>query len=105
MKKYLSFTKVGLKEGFQYRSDALSGIAATMISLILFYFIWKAIAASGQLSQPFSTIISYVALARVIDNATSADLESWVGDRVRKGTIVNELKKPVSLKLQLYFYQ
>lgn len=105
LKKYLSFTKIGLREGFQYRSNALSGIGATMISLILFYFIWKAISASGELSQPFSTIIAYVALARVIDNATSADLESWIGDRVRKGTIVNELKKPVSLKLQLYFYQ
>ena len=105
LKKYFSFTKIGLREGFQYRSDALSGIGATMISLVLFYFIWKAIAASGELARPFSAIISYVALARVIDNATSANLESWVGDRVRKGTIVNELKKPVSLKLQLYFYE
>ena len=105
LKKYFSFTRVGLREGFQYRSDALSGIGATMISLVLFYFIWKAIAASGELSQPFSVIISYVALARVIENATSANLESWIGERVRKGTIVNELKKPVSLKLQLYFYQ
>jgi ABC-2 type transport system permease protein len=104
-RKYLSFTRVGLREGFQYRSDALSGIGATMISLVLFYFIWKAISASGELAQPFSVIISYVALARVIDNATSADLENWVGDRIRKGTIVNELKKPVSFRLQLYFYQ
>ena len=105
LKKYLSFTRIGLREGFQYRANALSGIGATLISLTLFYFIWKAIAASGELAQPFSTIIAYVALARVIDNATSADLESWIGDRVRKGTIVNELKKPASLKFQMYFYQ
>ena len=105
LRKYFSFTKLGLREGFQYRSDALAGVGATIISLVLFYFIWKAIAASGELTQPFEMIIAYVALARVIDNATSADLESWVGDRVRKGTIVNELKRPASLKLQLYFYQ
>lgn len=103
--KYFSFTKVGLREGFQYRANALSGIGSTIISLILFYFVWKAIAASGELATPFSTIIAYVALARVINNATSANLEAWVGDRIRRGTIVNELKKPASLRLQLYFYQ
>ncbi|EHK01448.1 hypothetical protein HRED_08291, partial [Candidatus Haloredivivus sp. G17] len=59
LKKYLSFTRVGLREGFQYRANALSGIGATLISLTLFYFIWKAIAASGELAQPFSTIIAY----------------------------------------------
>ncbi|QKQ98494.1 hypothetical protein GKQ38_03135 [Candidatus Nanohaloarchaea archaeon] len=103
--KYLSFTKVGLREGLQYRANTLSGIGSTLISLVLFYYVWKAIAASGTLAVPFSTIISYVALARVINNATSANLENWVGDRIRRGTIVNELKKPVSLRSQLYFYE
>lgn len=103
--KYFSFTRVGLREGFQYRGNTLAGIGSTIISLIMFYFVWKAIAASGELATPFSTIIAYVALARVINNATSANLESWVGDRIRRGTIVNELKKPASLRLQLYFYQ
>jgi len=105
LRKYFSFTKVGLGQGLQYRSDTLAGIGATMISLVLFYFVWKAIAASGELATPFSSIIAYVALARVIDNATSANLENWIGERVRKGTIVNELKKPASLRLQLYFYE
>jgi ABC-2 type transport system permease protein len=105
LSKYLAFTKVGLREGLQYRGNALAGIGSTLISLILFYYVWKAIAASGELATPFSTIIAYVALARVINNATSANLESWIGDRIRKGTIVNELKKPVSLRLQLYFYE
>jgi len=103
--RYLSFTKVGLREGLQYRGNAVAGIGSTVISLVLFYYVWKAIAASGELTVPFSTIIAYVALARVINNATSANIESWVGERVRKGTIVNELKKPASLKLQIYFYQ
>jgi len=103
--KYLSLTRVGLREGLQYRGNTLAGIGASLISLTLFYYIWKAIAASGELATPFSSIIAYVALARVISNATSANIEEWVGERIRKGTIVNELKKPVSLKLQLYFYE
>ncbi|MFB6209509.1 MAG: ABC transporter permease [Candidatus Nanohaloarchaea archaeon] len=103
--KYLSFFRVGLREGLQYRANAVSGVFATFISLVLFYYVWRAIAASGELAQPFSSIIAYVALAQVINSSTSADIESWVGERVRKGTIVNELKKPASLGLQLYFYQ
>lgn len=103
--KYFSFTRVGLREGLQYRGDTLGGIGASFISLILYYFIWKAIAASGELTTPFSSIIAYVALARVIDNATSANLEDWIGERIRRGTIVNELKKPASFRLQLYFYE
>lgn len=105
IRKYLSFTRVGLREGLQYRANTLAGIGSTLISLVLFYYVWKAIAASGDLAVPFTTIIAYVALARVIDNATSADIESWVGDRIRRGTIVNELKKPVSLRGQIYFYE
>ena len=105
LSKYFSFSRVGLREGFQYRANALAGIFAAVISLTLYYFVWRAISASGELATPFSSIIAYVALARVLDNATSADLESWIGERVRQGTIVNELKKRVSLRFQLYFYE
>jgi len=104
-KKYLYFTKMGLREGLQYRANTFSGIGATIISLTLYYFVWKAIAASGELSQPFAVIISYVALAQVISNATSANLENIITQKIRKGTIVNELKRPMSLKLQLYSHQ
>lgn len=105
IRKYLYFIKIGLREGLQYRANTFSGIGATIISLTLYYFIWKAIAASGELSQPFAVIISYVALAQVISNSTSANLENTITQKVRKGTIVNELKRPMSLKLQLYFNQ
>lgn len=105
MKKYLAFTRVGFKEGMIYRADSLASVGTSVFFLVLMYYVWSAISASGDLASPFSAIIAYVALGQVISNATSVDLESWVGDRVREGTIVNELKKPASLNLQLFFYQ
>jgi len=105
MKKYLSFFRVGLREGLQYRANAVSGVFATFIQLILYYYVWKAIAASGELASPFSAIIAYVALAQVISNSSSANVESWISKRVREGKIVNELKKPVSMRMQAYFFQ
>lgn len=104
-RKYLSFTRVGLREGLQYRTDALASVGTTVFYLALMYYVWLAIASSGTLNSSFERIIAYIALGQVIQNSTTVDLESWVGDRVRKGTIVNELKKPVAFNLQLYFYQ
>jgi len=105
MKKYLQFFRIGLRKGIIYRSDAIAAVGTTIFYLILMFYIWRAISISGELSSPFSAIIAYIALGQVVSNATSVNLEVWFTERVREGTIVNELKRPVSLHLQVYFYQ
>ncbi len=105
MNRYLEFARIGLRESVVYRSDALASVATTVIYLVLMYSVWSAIAAAGTLEGSFSQVISYVALGQVVRNATSVDMENTIGEKVRKGTVVNELKRPVSFQLQMLSYQ
>jgi len=68
------------------------------------YAIWTAIDAGGQLAAPLSGVLTYILLGQVVSNSVFIDVESFMSERIREGTIVNELKRPVSLRLQVYSY-
>lgn len=102
--KYTELTRIGLSESFAYRLDAVMNFAVSGFYLLLAYYIWKAIAATGSLETGFSAVIAYIFIGQIVSNSISVNLENEIGDRIREGTIVNELKRPVSLRKQLYFY-
>ncbi|AOV94763.1 hypothetical protein AQV86_02450 [Nanohaloarchaea archaeon SG9] len=79
-------------------------LVASILYLVMVYAIWTAIDASGQLAVPLSGVLTYVLLGQVVSNSVFTDVEGYLSERVREGTIVNELKRPVSLRLQIYCY-
>lgn len=103
MKKYLSMIKLGFREALAYRLDALMGFATSAFYLLLAYYIWNAIAATGSLTSSFSAVITYIFIGQIVSNSIFVNAEQEIGQRVREGTIVNELKRPVSLRSQVYF--
>lgn len=104
MGKYLEFVRMGFRESTAYRFNAVMSLVASLLYLVMVYAIWTSIAASGQLSASLSGVLTYVLLGQVVSNSVFVDVESWMSERVREGTIVNELKRPVSLRLQVYCY-
>lgn len=102
--KYLELTRVGFSDAIAYRTDAFMSVATSMFYLLLAYYIWRAIAATGSLETSFAAVISYIFIGQIISNSIFVSPENEVGDRIREGTIVNELKRPISLRQQLYFY-
>lgn len=104
MGKYLEFARIGFREATAYRFNAVMSLVASILYLIMVYAIWDAISASGQLAASLSGILTYVLLGQVVSNSVFIDVESYISDRVREGTIVNELKRPVSLRFQVYSY-
>ncbi len=79
-------------------------LVASILYLVMVYAIWTAIDASGELATPLSGVLTYVLLGQVVSNSVFVEAESFISERVREGTIVNELKRPVSLRLQIYAY-
>lgn len=104
LKKYLEFVRMGFREATAYRFNAVMSLVASLLYLVMVYAIWTSIAASGQLSASLSGVLTYVLLGQVVSNSVFVDVESFISERVREGTIVNELKRPVSLRLQVYAY-
>lgn len=102
--KYIEITRIGFRESIAYRLDAVMSFLTSAFYLLLAYYIWNAIAATGSLESSFSAVIAYIFVGQVVSNSMDVTLENEIGDRVREGTIVNELKRPISLKAHLYFY-
>jgi ABC-2 type transport system permease protein len=102
--KYLEFVRMGFREMTAYRFNAAISLVASILYLIMVYAIWTAIDASGQLAVPLSGVLTYVLLGQVVSNSVFTEVEGYLSERVREGTIVNELKRPVSLRLQIYCY-
>ncbi|MFB6182543.1 MAG: ABC transporter permease [Candidatus Nanohaloarchaea archaeon] len=103
IRKYLEFLKIGFKESTAYRFDAAMSLISSVFYLIMVYAIWHAIAQAGTLKGGLSTVISYILIGQIVSNSVFVNVENFFNDRIREGTIVNELKRPASLRLQVYF--
>lgn len=101
--KYWELTKIGFKEASAYRLDAITGLASSLLYIILYYYIWSAISASGTLTSSLSAVMTYIVVAQVVSSTVFISVEGFIGRKVRRGTIVNELKRPVTLFSQAYF--
>lgn len=104
MGKYLEFVRMGFREMTAYRFNAVMSLVASVLYLVMVYAIWTAIDARGQLSTSLSGVLTYILLGQVVANSIFTEVEGYLSERVREGTIVNELKRPVSLRLQIYCY-
>ncbi len=103
LSKYLELVKIGFKEASAYRLDAATGLASSVLFIVLYYYVWGAITASGTVESSLDQVMTYIVVAQIVSNAVFVSVEGFVGEKVRKGTIVNELKRPVSLFSQAYF--
>lgn len=103
--KYLEFSKVSFRESFVYRVDALSGIFSSIIFLVLYFYVWSAITSSGSITSSLDRIMTYFVIGQVVGNTVFVNVEEYLGQKIRRGTIVNELKRPVTIFSQAYFHE
>lgn len=104
LKKYLEFARMGFREATAYRFNAIMALIGSILYLVMVFAIWTAIDASGQLAASLTGVLTYILLGQVVSNSVFVDVESFISEKVREGTIVNELKRPVSLRLQIYAF-
>ncbi len=104
LSKYIQLWKISFREAKAYRLDAINTLAGSIILLILYYFLWGSIAASGELRGGFSQVMTYLVLGQVVSAFAFVNPEKYVGEKVRKGTVVNDLKRPVSFFHQVQLH-
>ena len=101
--KYVELVATGFRTSLAYRLNSVASLANSVIFLALMYALWSAIAASGQLQGGLAQVLSYIVLGQVISSSVFMNVEKMLSTKIREGTIVNELKRPVSLRAQVYF--
>ncbi len=104
-RRYLSILKITFREATAYRLDAVTILGSSVVFLVLYYAIWSAIDASGTLASSLNEVMTYLVAGQVISNAAFLQTEVFIGDRIRRGTIVNELKRPVGLMAHTYCHE
>jgi ABC-2 type transport system permease protein len=102
--KYFELARIGFREKTAYRLNAVMSLVSSGLYLLMAYYIWSAIASSGTLSSSLTQIMTYLLVAQIVSNSIFVSAENFIGDRIREGTIVNELKRPINLRPQAYFY-
>lgn len=104
-RKYYEIVKNGVYSGLAYRLEVFFSMLSMAVFLVLYYAIWTSVAASGKLTATVPMIMSYLAVARAISGFVFSRTERKIGTKVREGTIVNELKRPISFKTFLYLQE
>lgn len=103
--KYVEISKVSFLESFAYRLDSILGLFSTTLSLLMYFFVWKAITSSGAVSASLNSIMVYYVVATAVQASVFFSVEKFVGPKIQHGTIVNELKRPLTLLQHAYFRQ
>jgi ABC-2 type transport system permease protein len=101
---YLALVRNGFVQSAAYKSYSVSILVSGLLTLVLYRAIWGAVVAQGVVTQSLSEIMTYVVLAFALNQAIDAVSEWYIGSKVRDGTIVNEFKRPVSLRTHAYCY-
>jgi len=105
LSKYIAIGRTGFREAIAYRFDAVMSLGTSLLYLLLYYAIWSSIASSGSIEGGLAQVMAYLVVGQVVNNTISMQPEDFIGERVRQGTIVNELKRPVSLRGQMYMHE
>ena len=105
LRKYYAVARNAFRQATAYRLDAVTTLLSSVVFLVLYYAVWSAIDASGSIEGGLGQVMTYLVAGQIVSNAAFLQTEQFIGYRVRKGTIVNELKRPLSLISHVYFHE
>ncbi|PIN76286.1 hypothetical protein COV18_00025 [Candidatus Woesearchaeota archaeon CG10_big_fil_rev_8_21_14_0_10_37_12] len=95
----------GFKIAIRYRWENIAQVLTNPISLIVYYFLWKAIYAyTGQeiiRGFTFPDLVHYYVLAMIVGFFTWSEVDKWIEYDVIHGKMTNALIRPFGF---LYWY-
>ena len=104
MSRYLQFAVIRFKSKTAYRFDYFLGILNTLLSFVVYYSIYKALYGSTQKIDgvTFSMVTTSFMISLGLSSAFHKN-EMFLQDKIKQGSIANELLKPVNFKLRMLF--
>ncbi len=104
MDRYLQFAVIRFKSKTAYRFDYFLGILNSLLSFVVYYSIYKALYGDAQSIDgvSFSMVTTSFLISLGLSSAFHKN-EMFLQDKIKQGTIANELLKPVNFKLRMLF--
>ncbi len=103
--KYLAYARAEFLRGFRYRANLWATLASTAAIAIIQWYLWHAIyqTKTAIAGLSLNTVVAYSLMGRVTSGFLGNPGSLNIGNRVRRGTIVHDLVKPMDLHTQLLF--
>ena len=107
LKKYLTLTRAGIMETFQFRLSFIVMIIGNLLYLIVMYFVWSAIYASSNNDiingLAFTDTLIYLVLAPAQFNLMEMYIVWEIGNNIQSGRIVLDLLKPIEYRKYIFW--
>lgn len=107
LKKYISLTRAGIMESFQFRLGTVVMIIGNLLYLIVVYFLWKAIYSSAGTDvvngMTFTDTLIYLVLATALFGFMEMYTVWEIGRNIQSGKIVIDLLKPMEYRRYLFW--
>lgn len=104
VQKYWQFAAIKFRNNMAYRFEYIMGIFDTLLSFVVYWSIYRAL--YGGAEEVGGVTFSMVATNFIISlglNSAFAKNEMFLQDKIKQGSIANELLKPVNFKLRMLF--
>ena len=108
MKIYRKYFLNVIRQGLSYRFNYFMRVVGSVVTLIVQYYIWKALL--GNTSAPtsygsigFEQMLTYIVISSIMRVFMRCNLINSIDDKVRTGNIALDLIKPVNLKTLFFF--
>ncbi len=97
-KNFFSFMFMGFKVALRYRFGFMVTLITTPISILIYYFLWKAVYAfTGQTvirGYSFHDLVGYYVVSMIVGLFIWIDIDKWIAEDIRKGQLVVDLLRP-----------
>jgi ABC-2 type transport system permease protein len=103
LKKYLRIIFIKIRIGSFYKAEYYAGLVNIISTLIINILLWQAIYKGQNLSGSIQNkmMITYIMLSIMFQSIFSMD-EYYIQNKVRDGTIIYELFKPISFRSYVF---
>ena len=104
MNTYIQIAAIKFRNNMAYRFEYVMGIVNTILNFLVYWCIYKALygGASEVDGITFSMVTTNFIISLGLISAFSKN-EMFLQDKIKQGTIANELLKPVNFKFRMLF--
>lgn len=104
MNTYMQIAAIKFRNNMAYRFEYIMGILNTVLNFLVYWCIYKALygGASEIDGITFSMVTTNFIISLGLTSAFSKN-EMFLQDKIKQGTIANELLKPVNFKFRMMF--
>jgi ABC-2 type transport system permease protein len=107
MKRYIAYSKIGLKQQLVYKGDLWLNVFGMLVVFVLWIFFWKALYQGREVvdSVSMNQMIAYMVIsyAVLIPQLHNMRIRHAFTEKIRSGDIIFDLMKPVHFVWRIFF--